>query len=537
MIAFGAHANSGSDAFASFTVDGSGSTGYQLVYQSNELDITPTLNGNNSVLVPSTSSLSFGRMLSTSTAALSVTVGVSSGTMNSTGATAAMLSGGSLGAAITSGTASGAGTITNAPQNWSVTVALAGGLGPHSDTLQIQNTGDSGSGASGNFGLPFTGNLQSPINVAVSGAVVSARTVVAPAAAALPGTFQGSYHAGDAISVPVTFDYSYPGGGSGSLSDTESASVAAYSGGADANGITLAGGPDDVTTSAGFTRTLTGTAAVGSGSGSFTLNVTPELSSTAAVTASYSISVTSGNMNWGGPSGGSWSAAGWSDTVAGGAAVAPGLNPAWTHSDVANFTSTAGSAATVSLDVSPSLRAIAFTGTTAYILSGAGGTLSLNGGSLNSGGGGASIAVNASAQSVIDAPVLLADNLTVSGSGSLLFSASSSIADNGAGMSLTLISSGGTLVLSGSDSYTGGTNVEEGTLVVTSPDAIADGTSLTVGDPILFLPEATMAIPSARPNIIPAAAVAPVPEPASLAILAAGTGLLLLGHKRRRGNR
>ena len=532
LIAYGAHANSGSDAFLSFTVDGSSSTGYQLVYQANELDITPALTGNNSVLVPSTSSLSFGRVLSTSIAALPVTVGLSSGTMNSTGATAAILSGGSQGAVITSGTASGAGTITDAPQNWTVNVALTGGLGPHSDTLLIQNTGDSGSGASGNFGLPFTGNLQSPISVAVSGTVVSARTVVAPATAALPGTFQGSYHAGDPISVPVAFTYNYPGGGSGNLSETESASVAAYSGGADANGISLAGGPDEITTSAGFTRILSGTAAVGSGSGSFTLNVTPELSSTATVTASYTISVTSGNMNWAGPSGGSWSIGVWSDTAAGGAPVAPGLNPAWTHSDVANFSSGTGSAATVNLDLSPSLRAIAFTGTTGYTLAGAGGTLS-----LNNGGGGAAIAVNASAQSVIDAPVLLADNLTVTGSGALLYAASSSIADNGAGLSLTLNASGGTLVLSGSDSFTGGTNVQAGRLIVTSPDGIADGTSVTVGDPTFFPPEARAAIPSARTNIIPAMAVAPVPEPATLAILAATASLILLGRNRRSAKR
>ena len=353
--------------------------------------------------------------------------------------------------------------------------------------------------------------------------MVSQRTVNPPALTALPGSWQGSYHAGDAISVPVAFGYSYPGGGSGSLSDTESASVAAYSGGPDANGITLSGGPDSITSSAGFTRTLTGTAAVGSGSGSFTLNVIPELSSSASVTAAYTIAVTSGNMIWAGvgyplAGGGSWSSGVWTDAVAGGAPVAPGLNPSWTHSDVANFGSSSGSAVTVNLNVSPSLRRLPFRGTSGYTLAGAGGTLS-----LNNGGDGASIMANASLPSVIDAPLLLADNLTVAGSGELVFGASSSIADNGAGMSLTLNATdpqagAPSLVLSGSNNYTGGTDVMAGRLVVTSPYAIPDGTSLTVGDASYF----GASVLADRPAPPPSGGIAPVPEPGTLALLAAG---------------
>ena len=274
----------------------------------------------------------------------------------------------------------------------------------------------------------------------------------------------------------VTFGYSYPGGGSGSLNDTESASVAAYSGGADANGVTLAGSPNSITSSAAFTRNFTGTATVGSGSGNFTLNVTPELSSSATVTAAYTISVTSGSMNWSGPSGGSWSTGGWTDTVAGGAPVAPGLNPSWTHSDVAKFGSGAGSATTVNLDVSPSLAAVAFSGTTAYKLAAAGGTLT-----LNNAGNGASIAANASAPSVINAPLVLADNLTVSGSGTLEFGPTGTITDNGAGKALILNAAGGILELSGSNSYSGGTTVADGTLIAAENEAIQDGTNLYVG--------------------------------------------------------
>ena len=84
-------------------------------------------------------------------------------------------------------------------------------------------------------------------------------------------------------------------------------------------------------------------------------------------------------------------------------------------------------------------------------------------------------------QQAIDSPLALAENLVVSGSGTLVFHSSSSITESGNSISLTMNGVGGTLILSGKDSYTGGTNVDAGTLVVTSPSAIADGTSLTIG--------------------------------------------------------
>ena len=124
LIAYGSHANPGSDAFLSFTVDGSNSTGYQLEYQANELEIAPV--PNTSMLVPSTSALGFGRVLSTAVGTLPVTVGLSGGT-TSTGATAAVFTGGLQGATITSATSSGPGYIT-ASQNWTVNVGLGVGL-------------------------------------------------------------------------------------------------------------------------------------------------------------------------------------------------------------------------------------------------------------------------------------------------------------------------------------------------------------------------------------------------------------------------
>ena len=125
---------------------------------------------------------------------------------------------------------------------------------------------------------------------------------------------------------------------------------------------------------------------------------------------------------------------------------------------------------------------------------------------LNNSGNGASIVADAGSHE-IDAPVVLADNLTLSGSGNLTFGAASSISDNSAGYSLTLDAPGGTLILGGSDSYGGGTTVEAGTLVVDSSTGLPAGSSLTVG--------ASAVLQDAMP------VAAPVPEPGSLALLLA----------------
>jgi autotransporter-associated beta strand protein len=91
--------------------------------------------------------------------------------------------------------------------------------------------------------------------------------------------------------------------------------------------------------------------------------------------------------------------------------------------------------------------------------------------------------------------------------------------DHIAGSALQLIG-GGTMVLSGTNTYNGGTTVNNGTLIATNSEAIADGTSLAVGDPSLLglLPAAV--VPSPAP-LASAAAVTAVPEPGTLALFAA----------------
>ena len=80
----------------------------------------------------------------------------------------------------------------------------------------------------------------------------------------------------------------------------------------------------------------------------------------------------------------------------------------------------------------------------------------------------------------------------------------------------------GTLTLDGTNTYMGGTTVTDGTLIVTNNEAIADGTSLTVGDPSAFAPAPV--VPSSTGGSGLNAAIAAVPEPGTLALLAAVLG-------------
>ncbi len=83
------------------------------------------------------------------------------------------------------------------------------------------------------------------------------------------------------------------------------------------------------------------------------------------------------------------------------------------------------------------------------------------------------------------------------------------------------------LILSGSDGYDGGTDVVSGTLILTTDTALPGGKSLTVGPggTLIFDP----AWPMARPlGLVSGAAAAAVPEPGTLALLAAGLAVGLV---------
>ncbi len=165
---------------AAFTLASStitvGSTTYSLTLANSTatqgiVTVFGGVSSNSSVIAAAPAGLSFGRVLATAVGTRDITVSRSSGTSN-TGATAAV-TGGATGATL-SATASGSGFITGA-QSWVVNVGLTVGLGAHSDTVVISNTGNDGSGSVP--GGPGQGNAQIPLNIAVSGNVLGLRTV------------------------------------------------------------------------------------------------------------------------------------------------------------------------------------------------------------------------------------------------------------------------------------------------------------------------------------------------------------------------
>jgi fibronectin-binding autotransporter adhesin len=89
----------------------------------------------------------------------------------------------------------------------------------------------------------------------------------------------------------------------------------------------------------------------------------------------------------------------------------------------------------------------------------------------------------------------------------------------------------GTLILSGTNSYTGGTTVDAGTLILDTSTTLADGSSLTVGQGA-----SSLFAPAAGPAISAPAAVVAVPEPGTIILLVAAlwSAAINRGFRRRR---
>ena len=158
--------------------------------------------------------------------------------------------------------------------------------------------------------------------------------------------------------------------------------------------------------------------------------------------------------------------------------------------------------------------------TNGYTLSGA----STDTLTLNNSGIPATIAVD-NGKHAIAAPVNLASDLSISGSGTLTFSGS--ISETGS-HSLAMSGTGGTLILSGTGLYTGGTIVSAGILAITTSTALPDNSALTVGagGTLIFDPSysasSIIATPVSAASSAVMGAVNPVPEPSTLVLLIAG---------------
>jgi autotransporter-associated beta strand protein len=219
--------------------------------------------------------------------------------------------------------------------------------------------------------------------------------------------------------------------------------------------------------------------------------------------------IPSEQAQWNSAADGSWNTSGnWMDPSSGTIVAAPGVRGV--AGDTVLFSSASGN--TARLDgASPSVAAITFSSSSAgfAISQGSGGVLHL----ANSGDG-ASITVT-SGDHTVSAPVALDSNLTVLPTTDSQLTISGGIS----GAAALAVNDLGTVVLSGVNSYSGGTTVSAGTLIVTSASALATGSNLTIGSAAsqFFAPT----LPTAAAAVAPSAAGPTVASGSSIAKAAA----------------
>jgi fibronectin-binding autotransporter adhesin len=337
-------------------------------------------------------------------------------------------------------------------------------------------------------GEGLTGEADNAVTVSYTADAVAKRTIANGASTDL-----GVLHSGDTVTGTSSAFTT-----TGLNATTTSVSVAAGSGTADGNGVTLNGAAttfDGSTLNQSGTRTFGGTltsATGGAVTGTFNLAVSTLENSGAGLTGegtynpvavAYSGFVYTGQGVYTAAGSSSWgtvSATPTNWTANGGV---PGLDPNFVSTDSATFGNSIGAtAATVTLDNdSPSLKAVTFDNTQGgsyTIAQGTGGTLK-----LNSGAGTATIA-NAAGNNTISAPIELDSNTAASVAGGDTLTLSGNISDVG-GKSLT-VSGPGTTILSGANSFSGGTTLSSGTLDANSTTSLGSG-PLTVGGGTLDL--------------------------------------------------
>jgi fibronectin-binding autotransporter adhesin len=177
----------------------------------------------------------------------------------------------------------------------------------------------------------------------------------------------------------------------------------------------------------------------------------------------------------------------------------------------ASFSQSGGGAVDVTLDVPVTLGSLALGGTGAsYALSG--NTLT-----LDNSGNASSVTVLSGSHSIATPVSIAGGSLVISESGGAQLTVSGNVSDDNGSRSLTLNGDGsGQLVLTGHNTYSGGTTVDAGMLIASSPDALPSGSNLTVGQGAssLFAPANAGPVPAA-----PAAEISAVPEPGTIALL------------------
>jgi fibronectin-binding autotransporter adhesin len=306
------------------------------------------------------------------------------------------------------------------------------------------------------YSVKVTDPAADPTSANAGGTVnVLDNRVVTPTAS----TAFGTLHVGSSVSVPVSLTST---GADGSYTRVTVANA-----GPDANGISVSGGsPSTVFNgSTSDSRTLAGTfTTAGNISGPIVLTTTGEgLAGESPINVSipYSAQIFSGKAGWITNGSGSWGTnSNWGDTAAGdlGGAGAPGLSGALSIGDTALFGSaTSGSPITVTLDgVSPSLAGMAFnaTGPIYTIATGSGGTIALQN---------------------VATPIDVANGVT----------ATISAVMQGTALGINKTSAG-TLVLAGTNTYTGPTQISNGILAI-GTGAVAGGAGALPGTSALIL--------------------------------------------------
>ena len=212
----------------------------------------------------------------------------------------------------------------------------------------------------------------------------------------------------------------------------------------------------------------------------------------------------------GGPN---WSSSGnWTDAA--GSHGVPGDGSRGNNVDTAAFSGSGSTA--ITLDISPTVAALSFSNSS-YTLSGPG-TLTLSNTT-----GTVPVTVNGGTQAIGSA-ITLASSLSVTLNNSGELALNGNVGESPVGQALTLGGDGsGTLVLAGTNSYTGGTYVDAGTLIANNSSALADGSGLVVGAGGTFVFDPTVAgAPTTAAPQIRRAGVEAVPEPGTIALLIAG---------------